>query len=124
MSVTLHVIETRLRDQTEMEGVTVQQASMRVLTGANMPAVLIEMGYLSNPNEERALASALTPKPRMIPSPSLETSFTSFSVMEPPLLPRICTLLDRFGKTGRFQCNKIFKLNSRSMRTSVSPNAM
>lgn len=51
------VIETRLRDQTEMEGVTVQQASMRVLAGANMPAVLVEMGYLSNPDQERALAS-------------------------------------------------------------------
>ena len=51
------VIETRLHDQTEMEGVTVQQASMRVLAGANMPAVLVEMGYLSNPDQERALAS-------------------------------------------------------------------
>jgi N-acetylmuramoyl-L-alanine amidase len=31
---------------------------MRALAGANMPAVLIEMGYLSNPAEEKRLESA------------------------------------------------------------------
>jgi len=31
------------------------QMPMRVLVGANMPAVLIEMGFLSNPAEEKAL---------------------------------------------------------------------
>ena len=31
---------------------------MRGLAGANMPAVLVEMGYLSNPEEEKLLASA------------------------------------------------------------------
>jgi N-acetylmuramoyl-L-alanine amidase len=30
---------------------------MRNLAGANMPAVLIEMGYLSNPDEEKMLTS-------------------------------------------------------------------
>ena len=34
-----------------------QQAPFRVLVGANMPAVLIEMGFLSNPSEARQLAS-------------------------------------------------------------------
>jgi N-acetylmuramoyl-L-alanine amidase len=28
-----------------------------VLVGANMPAVLIEMGFLTNPDQERQLAS-------------------------------------------------------------------
>lgn len=35
----------------------IQQAPFRVLVGANMPAVLVEMGYLSNPQQEQALAS-------------------------------------------------------------------
>ena len=35
----------------------VQQAPFRVLVGANMPAVLVEIGYLSNPDQEKALAS-------------------------------------------------------------------
>jgi N-acetylmuramoyl-L-alanine amidase len=51
------VVEQRLRDQPEMAGVIVEQASVRVLTGANMPAVLVEMGYLSNPDQEQALVS-------------------------------------------------------------------
>lgn len=33
------------------------QAPMRVLVGANMPAVLIELGFLSNADDERALQS-------------------------------------------------------------------
>ena len=34
-----------------------QQAPFRVLVGANMPAVLVEMGFLSNPDQEAQLAS-------------------------------------------------------------------
>ena len=34
-----------------------QQAPLRVLVGANMPAALIEMAYLTNPEQERALPS-------------------------------------------------------------------
>ena len=33
----------------------VQQAPFRVLLGANMPAVLVEIGYLSNDEQESAL---------------------------------------------------------------------
>ena len=36
----------------------VQQAPFRVLVGANMPAVLIEMGFLTNPGQEQQLTSA------------------------------------------------------------------
>ena len=34
-----------------------QQAPLRVLVGANMPAALIEMAYLTNPEQEKALQS-------------------------------------------------------------------
>ena len=34
-----------------------QQAPFRVLVGANMPAVLVEMGFLSNPGQEEELTS-------------------------------------------------------------------
>jgi len=36
----------------------VRQAGFRVLVGAYMPAVLVEMGFLSNPHEEKQLGSA------------------------------------------------------------------
>ena len=36
----------------------VQAAPLRVLAGVNMPAVLIEVGFLTNPDEEQKLASA------------------------------------------------------------------
>jgi N-acetylmuramoyl-L-alanine amidase len=35
----------------------VQQAPFRVLVGANMPAVLVEMGFLTNARQEQQLAS-------------------------------------------------------------------
>jgi len=35
----------------------IEQAPLRVLVGANMPAVLVELGYLSNPEQEQQLAS-------------------------------------------------------------------
>lgn len=35
----------------------IQQAPFRVLVGANMPAILVEMGFLSNPEQERQLTT-------------------------------------------------------------------
>ncbi len=52
------LVETALRGKVEMSPRPVQQAPFRVLVGANMPAVLVEIGYLSNPDEEKALTSA------------------------------------------------------------------
>jgi N-acetylmuramoyl-L-alanine amidase len=51
------IVEATLRARVEMSPRPVQQAPFRVLVGANMPAVLVEIGYLSNPDEERALAT-------------------------------------------------------------------
>jgi N-acetylmuramoyl-L-alanine amidase len=52
------LVEQKLQTSEGLTAVTVQKGSMRGLAGANMPAVLIEMGYLSNPDEEKLLASA------------------------------------------------------------------
>ncbi len=51
------IVEASLRARVEMSPRPLQQAPFRVLVGANMPAVLIEIGYLSNPDEEKALTS-------------------------------------------------------------------
>ncbi len=40
-----------------MRAQAIQQAPFRVLIGANMPAVLVEMGFISNPAEEKLLNS-------------------------------------------------------------------
>ncbi len=50
-------VEQHLRGAPRLQRVAVMKGPMRPLAGANMPAVLIEMGYLSNPDEEKALAS-------------------------------------------------------------------
>jgi N-acetylmuramoyl-L-alanine amidase len=45
-------LEAELRRQVPMSPRPIQQAAMRVLTGANMPAALVEMAYLTNPDDE------------------------------------------------------------------------
>jgi N-acetylmuramoyl-L-alanine amidase len=57
-NVLANLVEQSLRSRVEMSPRAVQQAPFRVLVGANMPAVLVEIGYLSNPEQEQALASA------------------------------------------------------------------
>jgi N-acetylmuramoyl-L-alanine amidase len=46
------LIEAELRQRVEMSVHPIQQAPFRVLVGANMPAVLVEMAFLSNPDQE------------------------------------------------------------------------
>ena len=48
-------VEQSLRARVEMSARPVQQAPFRVLVGAGMPAVLVEVGYLSNADQEQAL---------------------------------------------------------------------
>lgn len=52
------IIDQKLRTTAGMPSVSLQRAPMRGLAGANMPAVLIELGYLSNAEEEQRLNSA------------------------------------------------------------------
>ena len=51
-------IEQSLANRVEMSPRAVQQAPFRVLVGANMPAALVEIGYLSNAEQETQLTTA------------------------------------------------------------------
>ena len=48
-------IERSLRTSVPMSPRAIQQAPFRVLVGANMPAVLVEMGYITNGEQEEQL---------------------------------------------------------------------
>jgi N-acetylmuramoyl-L-alanine amidase len=50
------VMHKRMLEITQDPGSSVQGAPLLVLKGADMPAVLIEFGYLTNPNEGKALS--------------------------------------------------------------------
>ena len=51
-------VEAQLRAAVPMSPQGMQQAPLRVLVGANMPAVLVELGYLTNAGQETSLTSA------------------------------------------------------------------
>jgi N-acetylmuramoyl-L-alanine amidase len=52
------LIEGALAARVEMSPRAVQQAPFRVLVGANMPSVLVEVGYLTNPDQETQISGA------------------------------------------------------------------
>lgn len=56
-SVLAEAVQTSLVQKTGWEDRGVKQAPFVVLAGAVMPAVLVEVGFISNPSEERRLAS-------------------------------------------------------------------
>lgn len=49
-------VEGALRERVPMNTRALQQAPFRVLVGANMPAVLVELGFLTNAAQEKLLA--------------------------------------------------------------------
>jgi N-acetylmuramoyl-L-alanine amidase len=51
------IVEQQLRARVPMTPAAIQQAPFIVLVGANMPAVLVEMGFVTNPDEEKLLTS-------------------------------------------------------------------
>jgi len=52
-----HIVEREFQNRVVLDSRPVERAPFRVLESANMPAVLIEIGYLSNGDQERLLAS-------------------------------------------------------------------
>jgi N-acetylmuramoyl-L-alanine amidase len=50
-------IEEQFRSRVRLNARALQQGPLRVLAGANMPAVLVEIGFLSNPDEEQQLVA-------------------------------------------------------------------
>jgi N-acetylmuramoyl-L-alanine amidase len=50
-------VEAGLRERVLMSPRAIQQAPFRVLVGANMPAVLVEMGFITNADQEKQLVS-------------------------------------------------------------------
>jgi N-acetylmuramoyl-L-alanine amidase len=50
-------IDASLRERVPMSPRAIQQAPFRVLVGANMPAVLVEMGFITNAAQEKQLQS-------------------------------------------------------------------
>ena len=51
------MLEQQLRERVPLAARSLDRAPLRVLKSANMPAVLIELGYLSNPDQEKQLTS-------------------------------------------------------------------
>ena len=60
-AVVAGLVEQTLRTRVKMSPRAIQQAPFRVLVGANMPAVLVELGFISNPEEEKLLGVARLP---------------------------------------------------------------
>jgi N-acetylmuramoyl-L-alanine amidase len=56
-AVVAGLVEQTLRTRVKMSPRAIQQAPFKVLVGANMPAVLVELGFISNPEEEKLLGS-------------------------------------------------------------------
>jgi len=52
------LVEQKLKETAGLQSVTLLKAPMRSLAGANMPALLFDAGYLSNPDDEKLLGLA------------------------------------------------------------------
>ena len=53
-----NLVQGELNEALQLKDRGVKQAPFRVLVGATMPAILVELGFLSNPDEEKKLQDA------------------------------------------------------------------
>ena len=51
------VLEQQMRERVPLAAQAIDRAALRVLESANMPAVLVEIGYLTNPEQESLIKS-------------------------------------------------------------------
>jgi N-acetylmuramoyl-L-alanine amidase len=49
------IIQQELNETLSISNRGIKQAPFRVLTGATMPAVLVEVGFINNPDEEKLM---------------------------------------------------------------------
>jgi N-acetylmuramoyl-L-alanine amidase len=52
-----HIVEQQFENRIPLDIRSIDRAPLGVLESANMPAVLVELGYLTNPDQEKELAS-------------------------------------------------------------------
>jgi N-acetylmuramoyl-L-alanine amidase len=57
-TVLAHILERELQDRVPLDVRPVDRAPFRVLAAANMPAILVELGYLTNLDQEQQLGTA------------------------------------------------------------------
>ena len=57
-SALAEIIQENLNEALGINNRGIKQAPFRVLMGATMPAVLVEIGFITNPDEERRLRDA------------------------------------------------------------------
>jgi N-acetylmuramoyl-L-alanine amidase len=53
-----HILERELQDRVPLDTRALDRAPFRVLASANMPAILVELGYLTNADQEQQLGAA------------------------------------------------------------------
>lgn len=91
------LVEARLRERVPMSRSAIQQAPFRVLVGANMPAVLVELGFVTNPEEEKLLAS---PAHQALLVQALYDSLAAFRSYLENGRQRVATAADRPASAG------------------------
>ena len=82
------IVDQKLRTTAGLPSVALQRAPMRNLAGTNMPAVLIEMGYLSNAEEEKLLTSGEFQNGIALALTEAVAAFRDHVEQEPQVAPR------------------------------------